>query len=264
MARSAQTRTNDQFQLETRTSPVRCDRRVMIDPLLAATGTGTRRACREERARVMSKLNEESVGRTSGLQARKEDAASTLATSDTSEAPAARNGIEYEAAVERTPTLTGTTKKTSEVFGEIVWLMSQSQAHQGFSIRDLEWFAMTPILLRQFRLFHTNDRPIGVLLWAHATEEVAAKLARGNAKLRPQDWIGHRSNAPANGATSIGTAEAHPPQPTEATTQVWVVDVIAPFGGAVAMIEDLKAQVHPDRDVHYVRDGQQGPETRVM
>ncbi|MEZ5843207.1 MAG: toxin-activating lysine-acyltransferase, partial [Hyphomicrobiaceae bacterium] len=52
----------------------------------------------------------------------------------------------------------GAAKKTSEVLGEIVWLMSQSQIHKRMFIQDLEWFVMTPILLQQFRLFYAKDR----------------------------------------------------------------------------------------------------------
>lgn len=43
-------------------------------------------------------------------------------------------------------------------------------------ISDLEWFVMPPILLRQFRLFYAQDRPIGVLLLGHLNEEVEAGL----------------------------------------------------------------------------------------
>ena len=33
----------------------------------------------------------------------------------------------------------GAAKKTSEVLGEIVWLMSQSQIHKRMFIQDVEW-----------------------------------------------------------------------------------------------------------------------------
>jgi cytolysin-activating lysine-acyltransferase len=66
--------------------------------------------------------------------------------------------------------------------------MSQSPIHKQFYISDLEWFVMTPVLLQQFRIFYAQDRPVGVLLWAFASDEVEARLVQGVTRLRPQDW----------------------------------------------------------------------------
>ena len=128
-------------------------------------------------------------------------------------------------------------KTIAEVLGEIVWLMSQSPVHKHAFIADLEWMVMPPVLLGQFRLFHgaapalpgalppdapdappAEQRPIGVVFWAMAAAETEARLAAGGARLRPQDW---RSDMTASG-------------------RLWVVEVIAPFGGAEAMVADLK------------------------
>jgi cytolysin-activating lysine-acyltransferase len=110
--------------------------------------------------------------------------------------------------------------------GEIVWLLTQSAQHkQAFFLGDLEWMAMPPILLQQFRLFYAKDRPIGVVLWAYVNDEVEARLLSGSARMRPQDW--------------------------KCGDTLWVVDVIAPFGGTDEMLKDLKAKVFPDREVRF-------------
>lgn len=104
---------------------------------------------------------------------------------------------------------------------------------------------MTPILLQQFRLFYTSDRPVGVVLWAQVNDEVAKNIADGATRIRPQDW---RSGE-----------------------NLWVVEVIAPFesadacghpkrrqNGAEEMVKDLKEKVFPARTINYVavsRDG---------
>ena len=105
---------------------------------------------------------------------------------------------------------------------------------------------MTPVLLQQFRTYYATDRPIGVVLWASVSDEVAERLAQGTTKLRPQDW--------------------------KSGDQLWVVEslpraascndakrsgVIAPFGGAEEMVKDLKEKVFPNRDISFVavRDG---------
>ncbi len=67
---------------------------------------------------------------------------------------------------------------------------------------------------------------MGVVLWATVSDEVADRLAGGVSKLRPQDW--------------------------QSGDKIWVVEVIAPFGGADEMVKDLKAKVFPDRDVRFL------------
>ena len=94
---------------------------------------------------------------------------------------------------------------------------------------------MTPVILQQFRMYYQNAAPaeggkrlIGVLrqraskmvLWARVSEDVEQMLERGTLKMRPQDW--------------------------KSGDRLWVVEVIAPFGGHDAMVADLKAKVFPD------------------
>lgn len=126
----------------------------------------------------------------------------------------------------------GAAKKVSEVLGEIVWLMSQSPLHKQFFISDLEWLVMTPVLLQQFRLFYDKDKPIGVTFWATVNDEVEERLKAGTSRLRPQDW--------------------------KSGDKLWVVEVIAPFGGAEEMVKDLKAKVFAERDLKYLALNAQG------
>ena len=136
------------------------------------------------------------------------------------------------------PAPDGAAKKVSEVLGEIVWLMSQSPLHKQFFISDLEWFVMTPVLLQQFRLFYDQTKPIGVAFWATVNDEVEERLAAGTTRLRPQDW--------------------------KSGERLWVVEVIAPFGGAEEMVKDLKAKVFPQRELKFLTVGAQGKEVRVL
>ena len=124
------------------------------------------------------------------------------------------------------PTPGGKDKTVSQLFGEIVWLFSQSPKHKNFFVSDLEWLEMTPIPLRQFRVFYTPDRPIGVALWAYVSDEVEERLKSGHARMAPADW------------KSGGT--------------LWLVDIVAPFGGHDAMIKDLKEKVFPGREVKFL------------
>ena len=69
------------------------------------------------------------------------------------------------------------------------------------------------------------------MFWGTVSDEVAARLGQGTSKLRPQDWT--------------------------SGDRLWVVEVIAPFGGAEEMVKDLEAAVFPDREIRMLvmRDG---------
>lgn len=116
--------------------------------------------------------------------------------------------------------------------GEIVWLMSQSPAHKTFFISDLEWMIMVPVMLQQFRIFYDQQKPIGVALWGAVSDEVEKRLATGNAKLQPQDW--------------------------KSGNKLWVVEIIAPFGGHEEMLQDLKRQVFAEKQLSYLSFEQTG------
>ena len=57
-------------------------------------------------------------------------------------------------------------------------------------------------------------------------------LAQGTTKLRPQDW--------------------------KSGDHLWVVEVIAPFGGAEEMVKDLKEKVFPTQPINFVAVTKEG------
>jgi len=120
----------------------------------------------------------------------------------------------------------GAARSVSQVFGEVVWLMSQSPLHKNFFISDLEWMIMVPVMLKQFRMFYDQQKPIGCAFWGEVSEEVEDRLKSGNAKLKPQDW--------------------------KSGDKLWCIEVIAPFGGHEAMLQDLKANVFAEREISYL------------
>ena len=85
---------------------------------------------------------------------------------------------------------------------------------------------MTPVLLRQFRVFYAPDRPIGVALWGYVSDVVEERLKTGQARLAPADW--------------------------KSGEKLWLVDIVAPFGGHDAMIKDLKEKVFPEQEVKFL------------
>ena len=116
-------------------------------------------------------------------------------------------------------------KTVAQMLGEIVWLMTQSPVHKQLFIGDLEWFCMPAILLEQFRIFYGPQSPAAVALWASVSDDTQARLMAGGYKLRPDEW--------KNG------------------DNLWLIELVAPFGAQDEIITDLKTNIFPDRPFRF-------------
>jgi cytolysin-activating lysine-acyltransferase len=124
--------------------------------------------------------------------------------------------------------------KVTEVLGEALLVLMNSNAHRlNFFISDIEWLLLAPISKEQFRLYKDKDgKPVGLILWANVNEEVDKRLQNGIGKLTFNDWI--------------------------SGDILWIVDFIAPLGGADKMLEELKQTVFKGKNFKYQsidRDG---------
>src|SRR4051812_4392485 len=105
-------------------------------------------------------------------------------------------------------------KTVAQVLGEITWLMTQSPRHKAIPLGDLEWLLMPAILLRQFRIFYKGEQPVGVALWALVDEMVAKRVDAGDNRLSAVEW--------------------------KSGSNIRIVELVAPFGGAAEMRERIK------------------------
>jgi cytolysin-activating lysine-acyltransferase len=108
-------------------------------------------------------------------------------------------------------------KTVAAVLGEIVWLMTQSPRHKPMPLADLEWLVMPPVLLKQFRIYYSGERPVGVVLWALVNSAVQQRLRAGEKRLSAAEW--------------------------KCGPQREIVDVIAPFGGEEEMRREIEQMV---------------------
>lgn len=120
----------------------------------------------------------------------------------------------------------------STLLGEIVWLLTQSPAHRHLFLADLEWAVMPALMLRQVHLFRSQGRVVGVALWASVSDEVDARLSSGVTRLAPLDW--------KSGDT------------------LWLVDIIAPFGGSERILEELGRSILQGRKAKYWKQSENG------
>lgn len=119
------------------------------------------------------------------------------------------------------------------VIGEMVWLLAASAQHRNnLLIADLEWYLLPAANAGQVRLFRDQGRPVGFALWARVSPEVEQRLAGGGYKLRESDW---RSGE-----------------------RTWLVDLVAPFGGAEQMLEDLCRSALAEHRFSFVRRSADG------
>lgn len=126
----------------------------------------------------------------------------------------------------------------AHVIGQAVWLMTQSPAHRGWSVQDIEQMIMPPVLLRQFRIF-TDDKgqPQAFAAWAMMSAQAeTAMLESLN-----------------SGSKSIGdTKNWHSGE------RPWLVELICPFATpenrmAEKIIHQLSQNFSNGHKLNYLR-----------
>ncbi|MDR3439785.1 toxin-activating lysine-acyltransferase [Telmatospirillum sp.] len=146
-----------------------------------------------------------------------------------------------EAAPPPAPVLSLTDRDLLYVLGEVSWLMSRSPRHRYVFMADLEWQVMPAIVLKQARIYRKPPpsaqpdqpppadqpgTPIAFVTWAVVSDAVDERLKAGVGRLQPPEW---RSGP-------------HP----------WIVDVVAPFGGAEQAVAQVVKDVFGGKEVPVV------------
>jgi cytolysin-activating lysine-acyltransferase len=118
------------------------------------------------------------------------------------------------------------------IFGSISWLMLQSAAHRHMFISDYEWLIMPALQLKQFKIIRQDNMPIAYVSWAYINEETETRIKQGAPKLAPREWN--------NG------------------NRLWIIDVIAPFGGGLQILQKLAEADFKDKQVNLLRPRKDG------
>ena len=109
------------------------------------------------------------------------------------------------------------------VFGNAVWLMTQSAAHKHLFLTDMEWLVLPPIALNQFRIWRNNNMPVAFASWAYLNEEAEERIKQNIKRLAPVDW--------------------------KSGSNLWLIDMIAPFGGADEAVKEMREKVFAGQKV---------------
>jgi cytolysin-activating lysine-acyltransferase len=124
------------------------------------------------------------------------------------------------------------------VFGAISWLMLQSPAHRHLFLADLEWLIMPALQSKQFRLVRQENKPVAYVSWASVNEETEARIKQGMTKLKPAEWQQGES--------------------------LWIIDVIAPFGGTQQVFKQLNETQFKGKEVKLLRQRKDGKGAEVV
>jgi len=103
------------------------------------------------------------------------------------------------------------------LLGPVTWLMMHQSTTKFSLVSDIEWKVMPPLVLEQAKLYMKDESPLAFVTWAKLSEEVANRYKTPPHHLTPSDWK---------------TGE-----------QIWIVDMLVPFGGAQEVLKDLKENV---------------------
>lgn len=105
------------------------------------------------------------------------------------------------------------------LLGPIAWLMMQQAAHRHAFIADLEWRILPPLVLDQAKLYMKDNMPLAFASWARLSDDVAGRYRMPPYRLAPGEW--------------------------KSGNDIWIVDIIAPFGGGADVLKDLRESVFP-------------------
>jgi hemolysin-activating ACP:hemolysin acyltransferase len=86
--------------------------------------------------------------------------------------------------------------QNSVAFTQIVGVMMRSQHYRAYTLADLEWLLVPPMLARQYRIGQATAKdgmsfPVAVVLWASVSAEVDRRLAQLQeppVRLQPAEW----------------------------------------------------------------------------
>ena len=119
------------------------------------------------------------------------------------------------------------------LLGAVTWLLMQQTATRHTLISELEWRVMPALVLDQAKLYIREEAPVAYASWAFLSEESSLRFRTTPHHLTSTDW--------------------------KSGDQIWLVDVVAPFGGTQDLINDLRGNVFHGKAIHQLLPVGEGP-----
>jgi cytolysin-activating lysine-acyltransferase len=109
------------------------------------------------------------------------------------------------------------------LLGPVIWLYMHASSHKHLFLTDIEWMIIPPMALNQYKLYMKEDAPLAYASWALVDEETENRLLSGRIRLAPKDW--------------------------KSGDRLWLIDLVAPFGGGKDVLKDIRDNVFPSRSI---------------
>lgn len=116
--------------------------------------------------------------------------------------------------------------KKIPLLGPVSWLLMNNPSTRHAFFADLEWRVMPPLVLEQAKLYMQGEMPSAFVTWACLSDAVAERYAKPPFQLAPGDW--------------------------KSGDQVFLVDLIAPYGGVAHVLTDLKQTALAGKVIHQI------------
>ncbi len=100
------------------------------------------------------------------------------------------------------------------MLGPIMWLYARDANKRWAFIAEQDWLLIPPLVLDQCKLYTKQDIPWAYCSWAKVSDTVHARLQSGQAKIGPGEW--------------------------QSGSHHWLIDLVAPFGEADKLLDDLR------------------------
>lgn len=109
------------------------------------------------------------------------------------------------------------------ILGPALWLYARDPQRKFTFLADMDWRLLPAVILDQCRLYSKNGIPFAFFTWARVNDAIDARLRSGVPRLAPHEW--------------------------KTGPHVWLIDLVAPFGQADAMVAELLSTVLPGETV---------------
>lgn len=116
--------------------------------------------------------------------------------------------------------------KRLPAMGPVIMLYMQSSHRRFQFISDLEWLLLPPLVGGQCKLYMKKEYPISFISWAFLDEDAEKRLFHNGGKLRPEDWKSGKN--------------------------LWIIDIVAPFGGVENMLKDIQKNEFPGQAIKMI------------
>lgn len=108
------------------------------------------------------------------------------------------------------------------LLGPVTWLFARDPLRRFTFFADLDWRLLPPLVLDQCKLYTKAEMPWAFVTWARVSDGVDQRLRSTSPVIAPHEW---RSGE-----------------------HLWLIDVVAPFGGAQELAEQALKEIAPGED----------------